>query len=170
MNKQIVIVLSLLVSFLQFAQPVSAHILQTDKNIGAVLHIDPDDDPIVGEQSSFFFSIKDKQNKFSFANCSCTVTVKETGKIINQTTISDQTFLYTFPKKDVFQVILTGQPTNNSFQPFSLTYDIRVERETKNQSVTTNTASHITHLFVGGMILLFGIVVLIIKRRNEKNH
>ncbi len=170
MNKTILIVLFILYSFLQFTKPAFAHVLQTDGSIGAVLHVDPEDDPIVGEQSSFFFSIKDKQNKFSFANCSCTVTVKENGTIMSQTTISDQTFLYTFPRKGVYQVTLTGKSNNKSFQSFSLTYDIRVARETKNQSVNTNTTTHMPHLFVGGMILLFGIVVLIIKRHNEKNH
>lgn len=40
-------------------QTASAHVLQTDGSIGAVLHVDPDDNPIIGEKATFFFDLKD---------------------------------------------------------------------------------------------------------------
>ena len=59
---------------------VQAHILKTDGSIGAVLHIDPDDDPIARQSSYFFFEFKDKQNIFKLENCDCKITIFEQGK------------------------------------------------------------------------------------------
>src|SRR5947207_173429 len=96
----------LIFSILFFSGSVSAHILQTDKNIGAVLHIDPEDDPIAGEQSGFFFEFKDIQNKFEPKNCTCTISIiRENKEIYSQPlfqdnvnpSLSNSSLFYTFP-------------------------------------------------------------------------
>src|SRR5437773_8843060 len=68
--------------FLLFPSVVNAHFLKIDGSIGAVLHVDPDDDPIAGEQASFFLSFKDKQHKFSPQNCTCTFSIQEQNQTI----------------------------------------------------------------------------------------
>src|SRR5690349_14295700 len=97
----------------------SAHVLKTDGSIGAVVHIDPDDDPIAVEVSTLFFEIKDTQNKFSPQNCNCRVDILEGGKVIysdalfqqnSSNNIASPVFQYTFPQKDVYQVKVVGTP------------------------------------------------------------
>ncbi len=43
--------------------PAAAHILASDQVIGAVLHIDPNDNPIVNKVSGFFLEFKDKNRE-----------------------------------------------------------------------------------------------------------
>src|SRR5437899_1430767 len=58
---------------------VEAHVLVYDHDIGAIMHIDPDDAPVAKEQSAFFFEFKDTKNKFDPVNCDCTFTISENG-------------------------------------------------------------------------------------------
>jgi len=167
-----------------FRFPVSAHILATDGSIGAVLHIDPDDDPIAGAKTGFYFEFKDKQNKFQPINCNCTFYVYEAGKMIYYNTLLSDTpnptldniaVFYTFPQKDVYQVIVSGSPqTVGAFQSFSLKYDIRVAREQEASNITISSASkawfstHLIHVLGIGLITLFFVGALIWQAVNKK--
>jgi hypothetical protein len=114
----------------------SAHVLQTDGNIGAVLHIDPSDDPVATQSSGFYFDFQDKSGKFQLTNCSCTVVIHQGDQQLDSEQLSlasltTASFTYTFPAKGVYQVHVIGVPkTTDAFQPFSLVYTIRVERDT----------------------------------------
>src|SRR5437667_6752587 len=98
---------------LVFPKSVFAHFLAFDHTIGAVLHIDPNDDPIAGEQTSFFFEFKDKENKFTPQNCDCTFLIVKNGQTIysqplfanNQNPrLTNASVLYTLPQKDVYEI------------------------------------------------------------------
>lgn len=167
------------------AEKVYAHVLQSNGSVGAVLHIDPEDDPIVGQQASFFFEFKDKQNKFNPENCTCIFSILENGKeIFSQPLFQSNTDLnstntsvfYTFAKRDVYQVKISGKPfmEKKAFDPFTLTYDIRVSRESEGNNSQSNTrnwlSAHMLHIaiFVGGLILLIGIFGMQKKRKSVK--
>src|SRR5882672_6466726 len=77
MKKNLIIALFIILVLFFVATPVEAHFLASDRNIGAVLHVDPNDQPIAGSQTSFFFEFKDKQNKFKAENCDCTFAIDE---------------------------------------------------------------------------------------------
>lgn len=120
--------------FLSATAPAFAHTLKRDGNIGAVIHINPEDDPIANEQSSFYFDIKDRQNKFKLELCDCNVAIYQNDAQIFTIPLYAQSqngnFTYTFPGKGVYQVKISGTPRQaGAFQPFTLSYDIRVERE-----------------------------------------
>jgi hypothetical protein len=166
--------------FFVFTKHVYAHILQTDGTIGAVMHIDPNDDPIAGKQASFFFEFKDTTNKFDPKNCDCKMTIVEHNHTIyaqplfantSSSTIFSASGFYTLPQPDVYQIILTGTPlSNNAFQSFKLTYVVRAEPP-DNTSPTPPTSNffttHIGHFIAG--ILLF-LVVLGVAIYNYKDH
>lgn len=139
-----------LLAFIVLPPAVSAHELKTDGNIGAVLHVDPEDDPIAGEPSSFYFEFKDLKKQFDSKKCNCVITVSQDGKVIHsqklfqdihKPSLTNASFVFTFPKKDVYQVIVKGVPTAKSFQPFTLSYDIHVTENNK-----TRDAKKIIHL------------------------
>jgi hypothetical protein len=155
-----------------------AHVLKTDGNIGAVLHIDPDDDPIAKEQSTLVFEFKDKQGKFIPKNCDCTFSVTEDGKEISSQPLfqnnADQSstnasVFYTFSEKNIYQIKIAGKPNSpDAFQAFSLIFDVRVAKISQNSPSITQNAStqnlfstHIPQLI--GIIIIagFSIVVLI---------
>ena len=115
-----------------------AHVLITDKAIGAVIHIDPEDDPIVGEQASFFFEFKDKAGKFDGTGCDCQAVISKNGEELYRSSIYSNTdtpslenssLFFTFPERGVYSIEVTGKPqVAGAFQPFTLKDEIRVER------------------------------------------
>lgn len=123
---------------LPFSPNVSAHILENVEDIGAVMHIQPDDDPIVGEESLLFFEFKDKENVFLPSNCDCTFIVEQSEKVIYTQSVSlsnwdeklkSLTVAYTFPEKGEYTVRITGKPSGKeTFNEFSLSYDVRITR------------------------------------------
>lgn len=175
----------LVVLLLRWGIPtVEAHVLRTDGTIGAVMHIDPDDDPIAGEQSAFFFELKDTSGKFTPADCTCTVQFLENGAVLseqplfqNTTTpsLTNASVVFTFPKRDVYTIRLIGKPlTKGDFTPFTLSYDIRVAREagTKPERNTLTWLS--TNLFhvLGAIIIGIFFVFLLLtqyKRQSTKH-
>lgn len=170
-----------------FPSPVSAHVLKSDGNIGAVLHIDPDDDPIVGSPAGFFFEFKDKQNRFTPQNCDCTFSVTEDGKQLfsrplfqnsQNPSLENSSVFFTFPERNVYQVKVSGTPnTPGAFQSFTLTYDVRVAREAPNQSANPSQtagqpapswiSTHIPHL-IGGAIVGIFLILALIKQLTKK--
>ena len=91
---------------LKSVSPVYAHFLATDRNIGAILHVDPNDQPVAGSQASFFFQFLDKQNKFDPQHCDCTFEINENGKTVysqslfksnSNPSLSNASAFYTFP-------------------------------------------------------------------------
>ncbi len=117
---------------------VSAHIVKRDHTIDAVLHINPADTPIAGEESSIFFEIKDKENKFTAGECFCTFSVLRDGNTIGTQSLfqniadlqsNNAGTVFTFPEKGVYMVRFTGKPkTDGAFQAFKLDYTVRVDK------------------------------------------
>ena len=148
----------------------SAHVLKTDGSIGAIMHIDPDDDPIAGSPATFFFELKDKDGKFKGADCNCQVAIVQNGQQLytaplfqaGQTVdINTPVFSFTFPEEAVYQVVFTGKPiTAGEFQTFTLNYDVRVDRQVAPASAANPSAppsdGHLFHyiLFGGGFLAI----------------
>lgn len=146
-----------------FAFPVFAHILETDRAISAVMHIDPDDTPTAGSQSALEFEIQDKTGKFSLVNCNCTVSIQEEGKVIYSHTITKQPLPYSFAKPDTYTIILAGFPkTMDAFQRFRLVYTATVEKQPSFFTQIINFfGRHIFHLLLGVGILAVCSILLI---------
>lgn len=173
-----------LAGFFAGAKTSSAHVLQTDGSIGAVMHIDPEDDPIIGQPATFFFDFKDKQNKFQLSECSCSAEIISNGnQIFNQTLTAadnsqsadslEQFFSYTFQQKGIYTVEVSGQPkTPGAFQSFNLKYDIRVDRTAgpgANSAAQPQTYNHTWHLI--SFVIAFPLVYLLVRwleKRAEK--
>jgi hypothetical protein len=134
--------LSILVSgfiFFIFPTLTFAHFPATDGTTTVTLHVDPDDDPIPTKQANLYFLIDDKTKEFELSNCGCIVTITEQGKQIYQGQLLSNTdstpsiwgehVPFVFPKRDVYQISLTGKPLMpQAFQPFSVSWNFRVDQ------------------------------------------
>ena len=126
-----VIIAALLCSF-ALPAVASAHVLKVDGNIGAVLHINPDDNPTTGDSTDYIMSFDDDTGRFSLAKCNCNVSIIENGKtiatkplVVSNNEVSENH--YTFVKPDVYDMHFTGTPrTPDAFQSFTLDYEVRV--------------------------------------------
>ncbi len=167
----------LLVSFLSIfslmfpLQNALAHVLKTDGSIGAVIHINPEDDPIAGQESGFFFEFKDTKNAFSPAKCNCIFSVKQNGQELNSQSLfqnssspslEDVSVYYTFPQKGIYTVSVSGTPiTQDDFEPFNLNWDIRVEREASAVSERTGDENQNVKyiILVAAVVIIVGLVL-----------
>lgn len=110
----------------------SAHVLKVDGDIGAVLHINPDDNPTTGKSTDYVLSFDDDTGKFSLPKCDCSVAIIEHGKTVaTKSLVAGGNGLsenhYTFLKPDVYIMQVTGTPKSpGTFQPFTLSYEVRV--------------------------------------------
>src|SRR5690606_35611784 len=147
------------------AFPASAHVLETDDHVGVGIHIDPEDDPIVAEESKVFLEFKDKNEQFSLQSCHCVVLIYQGDKLIftQRLVASDQdspvatSFAYTFPERNVYQIKIMAAPSfENSFDPVSIAYDIRVDRETSAKEPQPDPATQLWQRYwpVGLVILI----------------
>ncbi len=187
--KKLYLIFSIAFIFFTHVRFAYAHILVTDRSIGAVLHVDPEDDPIAKEQSSFFFAFKDKQNKFQPQNCDCTFIVNENGSTLysqplfqnnNNPSLNNATVFYTFPQRDVYEIKVVGKPiTQDAFQPFTLTWNLRVDKIADSQSTTTQNNSNfltnnIVYFTISGILLIALLSYInkriINKKLKEKTH
>jgi hypothetical protein len=158
-----------------------AHFLEIDNSIGGVLHVDPDDNPYVGKEAVLTFALKDTKNIFKAADCSCVLTISANGKVLftqqasrgNNT--SEVVGRYTFPEKAVYTITLKGEPLQDkAFQPFSISYDLRVDRESTDVAnpswLGAFLGGHLLHyILFGGAIVYAFIVILRDKRREKRN-
>jgi hypothetical protein len=162
--------------FLLFTTPAYAHILKTDGMIGAVLHVSPDDDPVAGEPTLFFFEFKDKQNKFTPQNCECTTHIIRQDKEIyyaplfqgTNPSLDTASFTFTFPEKDIYKLQVTGKPrTADAFQPFTLEWDLRVARIANAGAQAPASTSHTFHyILFGAAFIVIGYFLLSKKFRD----
>jgi hypothetical protein len=154
--------------FLVNVPAISAHVLETGGSVGAVLHIDPGDDPAAGEPAYFFLELKDTQKRFRPQDCECSVSILRAGTEIHKQGLYDNgqpdkpneaSFSFTFPEPDVYAVKVSGKPVGNSFTPFTLTYDIRVSRTATGTTASAKNipwGKGIPVLAIGGIIAAIG--------------
>ncbi len=136
----------------------SAHVLKIDGNIGAVLHIKPDDAAVSGQPTTYTLEFDDASGHFRLSDCTCTIRIQAAGKqvtrtlrVTSQATAQDT---YTFPQPAVYTLQVHGQPTHgNSFQPFTLNYEVRVAGDNA-------TGQPIPPLLWIGLGLTIGLVLL----------
>jgi hypothetical protein len=175
---KIVLIFFLVACFLSlFTSPIYAHILLTDGSIGAVVHINPEDDPIVGENADFFFEFKDKENRFSPQNCDCQYQISLGDKQIAQgdlfgsstnASLDQASFSVIFPEKGLYTIVISGKPKSpNSFTEFSLKDSVRIERTSgasPNKAFDSNfLTDHNLHYLVFGVGVAIFLGLLFVK-------
>ncbi len=104
--------------FLLIALPTHAHIIKKDGNFEGMLHILPDDIPLAGTTTEFYFMFED--NKKIVTDCKCEVKILQKGNELYRKNIKDS-FFFEFPKIGVYQAEIYRND-------FSMTWDIRVEK------------------------------------------
>ena len=126
---RVVVLLFLITSLAPlFAQ---AHTLKTMGDVGVLLHVDPDDEPLAGETATLYVDIKSAQKN---ASCGCTLSISQNSATIYTTTLKGASAAvpYVFPAAGIYQITVasTGAP----MPAFTLTFDQRVMRPASQES------------------------------------
>ena len=125
----------------------SAHKIETAEDVGATLHIEPNDTPRAGEAAQTWFALTRKGGKIiPLTECDCSLSVYSSPRTAEAKPIAQPSLQpisaeryqgipgteITFPKPGAYQLELSGKPANDdSFTPFQLKFDITVAAGTK---------------------------------------
>jgi hypothetical protein len=121
-----------------FNQTAYSHELAADKEVGALMHIEPSDDPKVGVSSKVWFDlVKKGGQKISLAQCDCVLSLyKGTARtllvqptLVDSKAEEDKSVLsaqVTFPERGAYRLVLSGKPKEGKiFAPFTLRWTVR---------------------------------------------
>lgn len=160
--KIIITTIFLCVIFLQLTSHISAHTRTLTEGINIVMHIDPDDDPIVNKQATFTIQFSDEKKQFKLSDCHCVASISNENKTIYAKTLinkseNEGTFTFTFPEGGIYSVQIAAYPkTEETFQYFTYTTDIQVNRPlTKAEN---NRWRYIPAITVVSLIFFFFVI------------
>jgi hypothetical protein len=149
--------------------------------VGAVLHVDPDDDPYAGTTTPIVYYLKTKDREIEPSQCYCTLEIIHDGKQIAylhsikdhnkdaaHNTNKGVSFAFSFPKKGIYKLVLRGDPKGtNEFEPFYLEYTLRVVRE-KSPEGGSSFPSDRAVIWTGAIAAAFGLTYVLVRKKVRK--
>ena len=151
----------------------SAHILLIDKKIAVLLHVDPEDDPKVGEEAHFFLEFTDKDDLLRIERCQCRFIIASEGTDLfeisatsSKTTLKGNalSFPFTFPVKGIYTFTVIGGPLQDEeFKAFKMVYEIEITRGARADKTQANTkkTGHTLHSAAALVAALFVVGSLV---------
>jgi hypothetical protein len=129
-----------LAAALLVAMPIYAHEVEISGEVGATLHIEPNDQAKAGESTQVWFALTEKGGRvIPLAECDCKLKIytgKQTDKPLlepNLKAIAAEQYQgipgaeVTFPNVGAYKLELSGSPKAGAkFSPFNLSYDVVV--------------------------------------------
>ncbi|WP_027483868.1 hypothetical protein [Deinococcus pimensis] len=117
-----------------------AHELVRDGDVGALLHIEPDDDPAVAKPNPTWFEVNQRGGKaVTTTNCACVLSVYAGSYRAGAKALSTPALKtadrrlgasVTFPKEGAYTLVLTGKAkAGATFRPFTLQFVVRAGGE-----------------------------------------
>lgn len=154
-------------SFLLVAPLAKAHFLVENNNVGVLIHIDPNDEPVAGQKSTLHLFFQTKKGASKILDCSCTLEILNSGVSLAKLPIltsdkDSQEFVtpFNFPSKAVYTLHIFG---NDAGVLFDTHYDLRVDKEVEKTPVVTLTRSQSLALKLGEIVLIIVGVVISLK-------
>jgi len=149
--KKLLAIMLVLAPLVVLVPKVSAHFPATSGTIIAELHVEPDDNPVVGKPQTLDLILSDSTEHFNIAGCACVLSISKDGQPLyfqpvnapntgKPTIYSTQGVPYTFATAGNYRITFSAQPlVKGDFEPFNLNWDLEVPTaaETSGFSVTT---------------------------------
>ncbi|HJQ07939.1 MAG TPA: hypothetical protein VJ836_00485 [Candidatus Saccharimonadales bacterium] len=122
MNRKLLVSLMAFIAVLLLPGSVSAHVLIKDQvgGAGAILHVNPDDDPIAGERATLFFDIRDNSINPESSRARLTIIDDQGVAAVASSEVlgSSVSANYVFPRQGLYElklVITRGDKTIHIF-------------------------------------------------------
>jgi hypothetical protein len=144
--------------------PASAHKVKIAEDVGATLHIEPNDNPRAGEPAQAWFALTRKGGKaIPLSECNCQLSVfteprkPDESALLKPSLKSVVAERYqgipgadiTFPKPGAYQLQLIGKPVNSeSFKPFEFKFEVTVAAGTSQPTPTAINSTSTTEVKV----------------------
>ncbi|BCL35060.1 hypothetical protein [Nostoc sp. MS1] len=127
--------------------PASAHKVETATDVGATLHIEPNDNPRAGESTQAWFALTRKGGQaIPLQQCNCQLAVYAQPHTPDEPALLEPSLkpvnaeIYqgipgadiTFPKPGIYQLQLSGKPTTGAnFKAFKFAFEVTVAAGTR---------------------------------------
>jgi hypothetical protein len=118
---------------------VSAHVIEGDGSIAILLHLEPNDDPIIGKAAVAKFTVSDSSNEFAFEKCDCMFSVTHTEQdgrpevtpaaflIENKGRLAS--FSYVFKEGDYVLTLAAVPKPGAKFNPFTTVFNVQITND-----------------------------------------
>jgi hypothetical protein len=144
--------------------PVSAHVLESDNGVSAILHIKPDDRPKANEPTVIRFLLSSSEGGFRINDYDVKLRLFQDDKQVLESDVEPAFFganaegdtTITFPEAGVYKLQALGTPVKDETLPFELNYTVRVAGLTE---VKTGDGS--MPIVIGGFsLVMLGMVAV----------
>jgi hypothetical protein len=184
-QKIFILLLLVMVTWPQF---LFAHEVKLQNDISVTLHMEPQDDPVVGEPGELFLSFKDFQNRFNIDDCDCSAKVFSKDKVLFNGHLSEKAgesfgsnsvvINTIFPKKAIYTVSLIAKSKTGVFPDVKMDFFVRIARESTGQTaqsrnipqneVSKEKFKDLAVYILPGVVLVGGVIIILIKFRSAK--
>jgi hypothetical protein len=163
--------------FLSIINPVVAHNIKTDGDVGATFHIEPNHNPRAGETARAWFALtRPGGESIPLAQCDCRLIVRSQSSDLQPSSLPKPSLIavsaeqyrdipgadIVFPKAGIYELEISGTPKKSAeFRPFKLSYNVTV-LPGKTPSVETQNAPQPTKQTDSRSGLVIAIASLII--------
>ena len=132
---------SLVLLSITLSVPAIAHNVETSEEVAATFHIEPNHNPQVGKSTIAWFGLTRRGgNSIPLSKCNCTLNVyaiprtEEAEPVLQPKLTAIDVEKYreipgaeiVFPQAGAYQLEISGTAKDDSFVPFSLTYEVNV--------------------------------------------
>lgn len=154
-----VLLLFCLATLITTVEPVLGHKVQVSADVGATLHIEPNDNPRAGEPTQAWFALTRKGGQpIPLAQCNCQLAVYAEPHTPGEPALLEPSLQpitaerfqgipgaeITFPKPGIYELQLNGKPAKgSSFKPFELKFQVTVAAGTANAQKFQNVNSDV---------------------------
>lgn len=112
------------------ALPAQAHQSLADGRATVTLHVNPDDEPIVGQAATVdVVKVSVRRNAhFAWRTCQCRLSITDpSGGVIDERPLTKKAriFLFTFPTEGAYQIAISGRYRQRRWRPFNVTFALR---------------------------------------------
>lgn len=149
--------------------PAVAHMLDSKEEVTVLLHLDPHDNPVIGQSAVLEFTASNEENTFAFELCDCSVSVlfgTTTEALPATAFISRQGKMaqvsYVFPAAGTYRIMLSGKPLSDAhFEPFKFIFDENISNDGSGFSLPQLHSGHGLHFASFGLVfaVFFGLEI-----------
>lgn len=151
--------------------PAYAHFQATTGNLTAILHIEPDDNPTVGQAENLYLIFDDSAHQFRLADCTCSLSISRDGMTLSSNllqppyshdTVYDTAAIpFTFNQAGAYQITLTGRPSSpGAFKSFELKWSPQIGQAAEPPGDSRSTLLKYLAIIVG-ILLILGLIVFL---------
>jgi hypothetical protein len=153
-----------------------AHTLRNNNGYSAVMHIDPDDDPLANQPAVINYLIDKDSGGFNQNYYNINVVISAGGKQLKHAVVEPQVFgsagdgvvKYTFPSIKDYTIDLSGVSKTDKNDQFHMSFDVNVTGTLGGVAPVSSNKSYLVLLVSGGSLVILAVIATIFIRRGRR--